>query len=252
MTIEHLISDPSYKEKFVLQKLICYFLDYSKEEMRLHASQELSSEQEQKILTTYRDVVDNNKPLEYALGFVEFFKRKFHVDQHTLIPRPETEYMITAVTEEIDRLQIADGRWQETTCKLQTTDGMQQADTKLGDKGSCNVLLDIGTGCGVLGISVLLQNPCFFKKAIFTDISDKALSVAQQNYEILIRDHDFPVEFIVSDLLSFLDDARHNITGCRVILVGNLPYIPEKTFDENVADNVKKREPKMAFVGGDD
>jgi methylase of polypeptide subunit release factors len=31
-----------------------------------------------------------------------------------------------------------------------------------------------------------------------------------------------------------------------------LPYIPEETFEQNVADNVKKREPKPAFVGGDD
>jgi len=34
--------------------------------------------------------------------------------------------------------------------------------------------------------------------------------------------------------------------------VANLPYIPEETFNENVADNVKNREPKPAFVGGDD
>jgi methylase of polypeptide subunit release factors len=34
--------------------------------------------------------------------------------------------------------------------------------------------------------------------------------------------------------------------------VANLPYIPEDTFEANVADNVKKFEPKPAFVGGDD
>lgn len=37
-----------------------------------------------------------------------------------------------------------------------------------------------------------------------------------------------------------------------IVLVANLPYIPDQTFDENVEDNVKKREPRMAFVGGND
>ncbi len=36
------------------------------------------------------------------------------------------------------------------------------------------------------------------------------------------------------------------------MLVANLPYIPEDMFEANVADNVKKFEPKPAFVGGDD
>jgi hypothetical protein len=34
----------------------------------------------------------------------------------------------------------------------------------------------------------------------------------------------------------------------NVILVANLPYIPEDVFENNVSDNVKKREPKPAFV----
>lgn len=119
MTIESLISTPEYKEKFVLQKLICYFLDYTKEEMRINASQEITADQEKKILDTYHDVVDNNKPLEYALGFVEFFKRKFHVDANTLIPRPETEYMIMAVTEDVDAIRQQEGTTGEAAiCKL--------------------------------------------------------------------------------------------------------------------------------------
>jgi len=138
MSIEQLLSNETYKEKFVLQKLICYFLDYTKEEMRLHAGQEISAEEEKKILDAYRQVADENKPLEYALGFVEFFKRKFHVDQHTLIPRPETEYMITAVTEHIDAIRQAEGGIGDNAiCKLD--------ENKIGNEKSCHTLMDIGT-----------------------------------------------------------------------------------------------------------
>lgn len=42
------------------------------------------------------------------------------------------------------------------------------------------------------------------------------------------------------------------IENYNVILVANLPYIPEEMFESNVSDNVKKWEPKPAFVGGTD
>jgi len=38
----------------------------------------------------------------------------------------------------------------------------------------------------------------------------------------------------------------------NIILVANLPYIPEDMFIQNSPDNVQKREPKMAFVWGND
>ncbi|MDR0368963.1 MAG: hypothetical protein LBH96_00005, partial [Candidatus Peribacteria bacterium] len=38
----------------------------------------------------------------------------------------------------------------------------------------------------------------------------------------------------------------------NIILVANLPYIPDETFDNNALENVQKREPRLAFVGGDD
>lgn len=41
-------------------------------------------------------------------------------------------------------------------------------------------------------------------------------------------------------------------TQPNVILVANLPYIPNQLFDDNTDDTVKKREPRMAFIGGDD
>ncbi len=66
-------------------------------------------------------------PLEYIVGKVTFLGNDFVVNKHTLIPRPETEYMIEAINEFVQTPDV--------------------------------VLLDVGTGCGVLGLSVLLHNP---------------------------------------------------------------------------------------------
>lgn len=67
------------------------------------------------------------------------------------------------------------------------------------------------------------------------------------------------MEFLQADLLDFLVNkssgssslatsfVKEDFSG-NVVLVANLPYIPEKTFEDNVADNVKKWEPKPAFV----
>jgi methylase of polypeptide subunit release factors len=52
-----------------------------------------------------------------------------------------------------------------------------------------NFLLDIGTGCGVLGISVLLQNPTYFSQVVFSDYFANALEVAQKNYHTLVKEY---------------------------------------------------------------
>lgn len=53
-------------------------------------------------------------------------------------------------------------------------------------------------------------------------------------------------------MLDFLIHGKRELLDKNIVLVANLPYIPEETFEANVADNVKKFEPKPAFVGGDD
>ena len=61
------------------------------------------------------------------------------------------------------------------------------------------------------------------------------------------------MSFVESDLLEFRNDrTMGGGTLGDIILVANLPYIPEETFDANAADNVKKWEPRPAFVGGGD
>ena len=223
MQLQALIQNPAYKKKFVLEKLLCHYLDKTRTELWTDAEQELSEELVKKIQEDYRAYEEDEKPLEYILGFVEFFGVRFWVNEHTLIPRPETEYMITAITEELQSREDSD-----------------------------YILLDIGTGSGVLWCSVLLQNGGKIKEVFLADISADALYVANRNYNDLIDGSLYDTRIVQSDLCAFLESYSGVIEGRKLIMTANLPYIPDQTFDENSPANVQKWEPRFAFVGGDD
>ena len=101
MKLSELFGREDLKDKFVLQKFLCAFLSCSREELRMDMNRELSDELIQKVLVAYKSYVEDKKPLEFILGHVDFFGKEFFVNEATLIPRPETEYMITAATEYI-------------------------------------------------------------------------------------------------------------------------------------------------------
>jgi release factor glutamine methyltransferase len=71
----------------------------TREELRIINDRDIREAQLETIKNQYTDYTQNHKPLEYILGKVTFFDHNFFVDENTLIPRPETEYMIQAVTE---------------------------------------------------------------------------------------------------------------------------------------------------------
>lgn len=223
MQLQALIQNPAYKKKFVLEKLLCHYLDKTRTELWTDAEQELSEELVKKIQEDYRAYEEDEKPLEYILGFVEFFGVRFWVNEHTLIPRPETEYMITAITEELQSREDSD-----------------------------HILLDIGTGSGVLWCSVLLQNGGKIREVFLADISADALYVANRNYNDLIDGSLYDTRIVQSDLCAFLESYSGVIEGRKLIMTANLPYIPDQTFDENSPANVQKWEPRFAFVGWDD
>ena len=223
MQLQALIQNPAYKKKFVLEKLLCHYLDKTRTELWTDAEQELSEELVKKIQEDYRAYEEDEKPLEYILGFVEFFGVRFWVNEHTLIPRPETEYMITAITEELQAREDSD-----------------------------HILLDIGTGSGVLWCSVLLQNEGKIREVFLADISADALYVANRNYNDLIDGSLYDTRIVQSDLCAFLESYSGVIQWRKLIMTANLPYIPDQTFDENSPANVQKWEPRFAFIGGDD
>lgn len=108
-----------------------------------------------------RDIADarlslrlDRVPLAYILGYKEFYGRKFTVSPAVLVPRPESETMISLLLE------------------LQPTDTAPKT------------LIDVGTGSGCLGITAALELPPRWH-VILSDISQKALDLATRNAEQL-------------------------------------------------------------------
>ncbi len=181
-----------------------------------------------RINSWYNEYINNAKPLEYIIWHVAFLGVQFTVNQHTLIPRPETEYMLLAIKEWL------------TTCKKQP-----------------QWLYDIWTWCWVLGLSVLYHNPNIFTDALMSDISPDALDVAQSNKELVLWDtHATNISFFIADLLAHESFITHWKWAAKaeagVLIVANLPYIPNDLFDENTDRSVHDHEPKIAFVWWDD
>lgn len=148
------------------------------------------------------------KPKQYKQGWTEFYKLKFYLTPDVLIPRPETELLVDAVS----------------------------AIVKKSNKQL--TILDLGTGSGNIAISIAknLDNVKIFA----TDISEKALKVAQKNakfHKVLNK-----IIFLQSDLLKAINKAPD-------IIVTNLPYIPSHRLpflDSSVIDF----EPRIALDGG--
>jgi release factor glutamine methyltransferase len=227
MTIGQLLADIQYGQKTILQKLIMHYCALTREEMRMQADFQIPENILEDIVVGYNKYVAEKMPLEYIVGKVTFLGNDFIVNGHTLIPRPETEYMIEAINDYIKSLEF----------------GAQSLDM--------NILLDVGTGCGVLGLSVLLHNPDVFGQAILSDFSVDALGVAKKNYAVFHnRIENVAVDFVHGSLVEYTGDVgyKSQIVDKNIVLVANLPYIPDEMFDANVDETVKKWEPRMAFV----
>jgi len=143
-------------------------------------------------------------PIAYIIGHKEFYGRTFRVTPATLIPRPESETIITLLHELLPR----------------NSSLLREFPKKLAD---------VGTGCGCLGITAKLEVPEL--DVTLLDISNHALKVAQANASSLGA----TVTLMRSDLL-----ASYPFTPD--IILANLPYVdpswersPETNYEPEVA-----------------
>jgi len=73
VTIGGLLADPKYPEKLILQKLFCAFTSCSREDLRSKMDEEMDADLQKKMIDAYSMYVRDKNPLEYLLGYVEFF-----------------------------------------------------------------------------------------------------------------------------------------------------------------------------------
>jgi release factor glutamine methyltransferase len=151
-------------------------------------------------------------PLQYVMGKEKFFGLDFIVNEHVLIPRPETEVLVKTVIG-----MLSGSRYMVHSPRI----------------------LDLGTGSGNIAISLTKNVPdC---KMFASDISEKALEVARLNARLNgVSDH---ISFIESDLFE-------DISGEFDYIVSNPPYIARYEF-ETLQKEVLK-EPVLALYGGAD
>lgn len=118
-------------------------------------------------------------------------------------------------------------------------------------------VLDLGCGCGVLGLSVALHTGSSYIQSLQSrDISSDAVELTKQNIEHYRPDlTGIQLETCVSDGLSGLSAKASLLERWqtnKLTIVCNYPYIPDDTFDTNADECARTWEPRSAFVGGKD
>lgn len=149
-------------------------------------------------------------PVPYLTGKKEFWSIPFRVFPGVFIPRPETELLVEKALNHL--------------------------------AGKEEILVDIGTGCGNIAISLAKELPQ--ARIIATDFSRKAIRVATVNASELKIEN---IIFVCGRLFSPLKklDLREK---CDLI-VSNPPYVSEKEW-EGLDQEIRDHEPKKALVAG--
>ncbi|MCI0556567.1 MAG: peptide chain release factor N(5)-glutamine methyltransferase [Anaerolineae bacterium] len=204
----------------VASVLISHILNKPRTWVLAHPELTLTTEQ-QKILDDSLYRLESGEPFPYVIGKWEFFGLEFDLTPDVLIPRPETELLV------------------------------EKAIAWLGQNPKKKNIADIGTGSGVIAVSIAVHVPD--AKILATDISDEALEVAKQNAQKFnAADR---IEFVECDLLpeKFANaNAQSSIVNRKSpinLLCANLPYIPTQEL-HNLP--IYTREPTLALDGGED
>jgi release factor glutamine methyltransferase len=146
------------------------------------------------------------EPLQHLLGTAEFCSHTFLCDQRGMVPRPETEELVEFLKSEI--------------------------------RNPKSKIVDVGTGSGVIGLSLAAK---FTEAEVYAvDVSDDALALARENAARLGLGE--RVHFVKGDLLG-------NFSERFDLIVANLPYVSVQ--DRQSLSREVLRDPEVALFGGE-
>jgi release factor glutamine methyltransferase len=189
------------------EHLIAHVLKMSRLELYLEFETKLNETE----LAQLRGLVRRRaqgEPLQHLLGTVEFCGQTFAIDRRALVPRPETEELVELVASEV------------------------------GDQKSEIRIVDVGTGSGVIALSLAKHFPA--AEVFAVDISDDALALARENAERLGLSE--RIHFRKSDLLESLPERFD-------LIVANLPYVSMQ--DRQSLAREVLHDPEVALFAGE-
>src|SRR3954469_3910184 len=161
----------------------------------------------------YESVVErrvNREPMAYILGHREFWALEFEVTPDVLIPRPETELIV-----------------EEALSATPARDAVQR-------------IVDVGTGSGCLAIVLAIEFSS--ARVTATDVSEKALLVAQKNcHRHHVTDR---VSLVAGHLLDRVEESAD-------LIISNPPYVPAADA-ARLQPEVAGHEPATALYAGVD
>ena len=191
------------------EHLLAFILKRKRIELYLEFERVLTESE----LTPLRGLVrrrGQGEPLQHLLGTVEFAGQTFLCDKRALVPRPETEQLV-------ELLQS----------KIESASG-----------GRKSKILDVGTGSGVIALSLATKFP--EAEITATEISDDALALARENAERLGLTS--RLTFLGGDLLTYVTDVYD-------LIVANLPYVAAT--DRATLSREVLHDPEVALFGGE-
>jgi release factor glutamine methyltransferase len=180
---------------------------------------ELAGEQTR---TAFRELVRrraDGTPVAYLVGKREFYSLEFEVTPDVLIPRPETEFVVVALLDQVKKRPTGLGE----------------------DVAEALAIADVGTGSGILAVCAAkyLAN----SRVTAIDISPAALAVAKRNAERHgVADR---ITFVESDLFANVPAGAH-----FDYIVSNPPYVSTAEM-ANLAADVREYEPHVALHAGE-
>jgi len=196
--------------------LLAHQLDIDRVKLYLRFDQPLHD----KEVAGYRSLIKrrlSREPIQYITGVQEFWSMDFTVGPQVMVPRPETELLVEHAL---------------ALCRQ-----------KRSSEGSCERILDLGTGCGAIAVAIARELEGVAVWA--SDVSQDALEMARRN----AKKHGVEgrIEFVLSDLWQNLSNQELTFD----IIVSNPPYIKSESMD-SLPPEVRDYEPRHALDGGEE